>query len=210
MGSTIVKPVDHEYHYIVSGTEAFKSSQATFWLGKEKNFVNSRKTKCRVWLPFYGYYELPMSLMLVQELEIQFQYSLPDDTGVWVISFNNVIYDFVECQPYIEIPITGDNSLQIAAAKAQRNLAIIGTIGAAVGGAVIGGIGGFASGAIRSGFAGTADIAEIGLAQTASNLWWNGTWGEVGAAAAGAALGAAAPLSRGVSKTANTVMQSAL
>ena len=78
----------------------------------------TKKTKCRIFLPFYGYYELPMTQVMAKTVGIQFQYNLPDDTGVWAIYFDNHIYDYVECSPFIEIPITGDNSLQIAAAKA--------------------------------------------------------------------------------------------
>lgn len=210
LGSTIVQPRTDVYTYISSNNEAFYSASGTFWYGRPKNFINSRKTKCRVWLPFYGYYELPMSQVITKEITITFQYSLPDDTGLWIISFGGSIYDYVECVPFIEIPITGDNSLQIAAAKAQRNLSIAMTVGAAVAGIAIGGAAGFARGFIASDFGSAADIAEMGLAGSARNLWENATWGQLGMAAGGAAAGGLAPLAVGGAKTANTVMQSAL
>ena len=210
LGSTIVKPATNVYHCITSSEQAFTSATGSFIWGRPKNFVNTRKTKARLYLPFYGFYDLPTSLLVNKELEVRFQYNLPDDNGVWFIMFGDSVYDYVECQPFIEIPITGDNSLQIAAAKAQRNLQIATTIGAAVVGAAIGGAAGLAKGMIASGFAGATDIAEIGLTQTARFLWENGSWGELIGGLGGAAVGAAAPLAGGGIKTANNIMQSAL
>ena len=210
LGSTIVKPATNVYHCITSSEQAFTSATGSFIWGRPKNFVNTRKTKARLFLPFYGFYDLPTSLLVNKELEVRFQYNLPDDNGVWFIMFGDSVYDYVECQPFIEIPITGDNSLQIAAAKAQRNLQIAATIGAAVAGAVIGGATGLAKGMIASGFASTADIAEFGLAQSARSLWQGATWGELLGGVGGAAVGAAAPLIGAGIKTANNIMQSAL
>ena len=210
LGSTIVQPSSHVYHYISSQSESFISSTASFNWGRPKNFINTRKSKARIFLPFYGYYELPMSMLVDKELEVQFQYNIPDDAAVWFIMFNGTIYDYVECMPYIEIPITGDNSLQIAAAKAQRNLSIATTVGAAVAGAVIGGAAGLAKGVIASGFGNAMDIAENGILETASLLWDNASYAELAMGFGGAALGAAAPLAGGGLKTANTMMQSAL
>ena len=210
LGSTIVKPATNVYHCITSSEQAFTSATGSFIWGRPKNFVNTRKTKARLFLPFYGFYDLPTSLLVNKELEVCFQYNLPDDNGVWFIMFGGSVYDYVECQPFIEIPITGDNSLQIATAKAQRNLQIATTIGAAVAGAAIGGVAGLAKGMTASGFAGAADIAEIGLAQSARNLWENATWGELIGGLGGAAVGAAVPLAGGGIKTANNIMQSAL
>ena len=212
LGSTTVEPAEHVYHYVSSGDEAFTSSTATFWWGDDKqNFINIRKSKARVWLPFYGYYELPMTQMVDRTLKIQFQYNLPDDTAVWVIMFGDSIYDYVECQPFIEIPITGDNSLQIAAAKAQRNLSIAMTIGAAVAGAAIGG-------AIAA-----PAIGQIGAAVAESAWAYGGSSIAAGLASIGplASEGLLAGLGTGIAgmsgaiagggvKTANTVMNSAL
>ena len=210
LGSTIVKPATNVYHCITSSEQAFTSATGSFIWGRPKNFVNTRKTKARLFLPFYGFYDLPTSLLVNKELEVRFQYNLPDDNGVWFIMFGGSVYDYVECQPFIEIPITGDNSLQIAAAKAQRNLQIATTIGAAVAGAAIGGAAGLAKGMIASGFAGAADIAEFGLAKTARYLWEDATRGELIGGLGGAAVGAVAPLVGGGIKTANNIMQSAL
>lgn len=210
LGNTIVKPATNVYHCINSSEQAFTSATGSFIWGRPKNFVNTRKTKARLFLPFYGFYDLPTSLLVNKELEVRFQYNLPDDNGVWFIMFGGSVYDYVECQPFIEIPITGDNSLQIAAAKAQRNLQIAATIGTAVVGAVIGGAAGLAKGMVASGFSSAADTAEFGLSQTARALWENGTWGEVLRGLGGAAVGAAAPLAGAGIKTANNIMQSAL
>ena len=210
LGSTIVKPITNVYHCITSSEQAFTSATGSFIWGRPKNFVNTRKTKARLFLPFYGFYDLPTSLLVNKELEVRFQYNLPDDNGVWFIMFGGSVYDYVECQPFIEIPITGDNSLQIAAAKAQRNLQIAATIGTAVVGAAIGGAAGLAKGMISSGFASSTDIAEFGFAQTARALWESGTWGELVGGLGGATVGAAAPLIGAGIQTANNIMQSAL
>ena len=210
LGSTIIKPATNVYHCITSSEQAFTSATGSFIWGRPKNFVNIRKTKARLYLPFYGFYDLPTTLLVNKELEVRFQYNLPDDNGVWFIMFGGSVYDYVECQPFIEIPITGDNSLQIAAAKAQRNLQIATTIGTAVLGAAIGGAAGLAKGMIASGYASTADIATFGLAQTARSLWKGGTLGDLLGGLGGAAVGAAAPLVGAGIKTANNIMQSAL
>lgn len=210
LGSTVIKPITHVYHYISTASEAFNSSAAHFWWGDDKNFINTRKTKARLFLPFYGFYDLPTTMLLEKELTIQFQYNLPDDTAVWFIEFGGSIYDYVECQPYIEIPITGDNSLQIAAAKAQRNLSIAMTVGAAVAGAAIGGALGLTQGVVASGFGTAADVAESGILGTAGLLWGNGSYAQLAMGLGGAALGAAGPLAGGGVKAANTIMQSAL
>lgn len=209
LGSTEIRP--HQFHYIQNAGEAFTSSTASFWWGREKNFVNIRKSKARIWLPFYGFYELPLTQLIDRELTIQFQYNLPDDSGVWIIMFGGSIYDYVECQPYIEIPITGDNSLQIAAAKAQRNLSIAMTIGAAVGGIAVGAaiagpaIGNIGAAVVESGWAFGGSNVAAGLANIgplASEGLLAGLGGGI-AGISGAAIG-------GGMKTANTVMQSAL
>ena len=212
LGSTIIKPATHVYHYIAAATEAFNSASASFWWGDDKNFINARKTKARLFLPFYGFYELPTSMLLEKELTIQFQYNLPDDTAVWFIEFGGSIYDYVECQPYIEIPITGDNSLQIAAAKAQRNLSIAMTVGAAVAGAGFGiaaaapGLASIGAAASESAWAFGGSRLAAGLANIGPLMGENLlTVGQIGATA-----GAAGALAGGGIKAANTVMQSAL
>ena len=214
LGASLVGPSTNKYGVITAASQGFKSKTASFWCGSidgfDKNFVNIRKTKCRVWLPFYGFYELPMTMVINHSVDITFQYSIPDDMGIWEIAFDSSMWDFVECQPFVEIPITGDNSLQIAAAKAQRNLSIAMTAGAAVAGALIGGAAGLTQGVIASGFGTAADVAEQGILGTVRALSGDAFYSQIGMAAGGALAGAAVPLATGGVKAANTVMQSAL
>lgn len=212
LGGTVIPPLDHEYHYISQDSEAFVSSQAKFWYGRDLNFVNTRKSKARLFLPFYGFYEIPMAMLIDKTLTIKFQYNMPDDTGLWFIMFDGSIYDYVECSPYIEIPITGDNSLNIAAAKKQRNLQIAGTVAAAAiavgAGAMVAapGISGLMTAATETAsitggsFLGSM-LANIGPAIADG---WLGATTASGLAAAGGAIAKA-----GLS-TANNIMQSAV
>lgn len=211
IGSTTVQPSTHVYHYISSGEEAFTSASASFDWGRPKNFINSRRTKVRIWLPFFGFYELPTSLFISKTLSIQFQYNLPDDQGIWFIMFGGSIYDYVECAPYIEIPITGDNSLQIAAAKKTRNLQIGLTVAKTIAGIVMG-----------------AAVAAPGLSEVIAAgkeaAWGTGNVlsgalssigplindGLLTAAHGGGIIGATGALASGGIKAANTVMNSAL
>lgn len=211
LGATTVQPSAHVYHYISSGEEAFTSASASFCWGRPKNFINSRKTKVRIWLPFYGFYELPTSLFISKELSIQFQYNLPDDQGVWFIMFDGSIYDYVECAPYIEIPITGDNSLQIAAAKKSRNLQIAATIATTVAGIAMGaavaapGLGAVITAAKESAWA-TGGMVSGALA----NIGPLAGEGLLTAAHGAGIMGATGALASGGIKAANTIMNSAL
>lgn len=153
LGRTIINE-NHTYTFISNDNDAFYKSSGNFWYGYDKNFINSKHCKCRIFLPFYGFAELPMSQVLSKELEIDFQYNIPDDLGVWIISFGNVVYDYYECSPYIDIPITGDNSTQIAIAK--RNQAINTALTVAGVAATIA----------------TAGVAGIGALKTANNMSW--------------------------------------
>lgn len=211
LGATTVQPSTHVYHYISSGEEAFTSASASFYWGRPKNFINSRKTKVRIWLPFYGFYELPTSLFVSKELSIQFQYNLPDDQGVWFIMFGSnggSIYDYVECAPYIEIPITGDNSLQIAAAKKSRNLQIAATIATTVAGIAMG------AGVAAPGLKAVIDAARstggnmVGAAL--ANIGPLAGEGLLTAAHGAGIMGATGALASGGIKAANTMMNSAL
>jgi len=215
LGASLVGPAAHKYSVITAASQGFKSKTASFWCGDyagfDKNFVNIRKSKCRVWLPFYGFYELPMTMVINNTVNITFQYSIPDDMGIWEIAFGNSMWDFVECQPFVEIPITGDNSLQIAAAKAQRNLSIAMTIGAAVAGVAVGGaiaapaIGAIGAAVADSAWAFGGSSIAAGLANIGP-LAGEGLLAGLGSGVAGmsgAAIG-------GGLKTANTIMQSAL
>lgn len=208
LGSTIVKPSSHVYHKVAGLEDSLYECSGSVFLQRPKNFVESRKTKCRLFLPFYGYYELPMSMVIEKEISVKFQYNMPNDTGIWFIMFGGSIYDYVECQPYIEIPITGDNSLQIAAAKTQRNLQIAATIGSAVLGAIIGGVGGLKAGLAAGGW---SPLEGQSLGSAFGAMWANeSSYGVVGRAIAGAATGATPGIVAGAAKTASTVYNSAL
>ena len=89
-----------------------------------KNFYNARNMQARLFLPFYGYYELPAAQLLSSRLRVDFYYDVPDELGVWVISYDSVIYDFVECNCKIEIPITGSNAAAIRQNKTSEALTI--------------------------------------------------------------------------------------
>ena len=209
LGSTIVKPATNVYHCIASSEQAFTSATGSFIWGRPKNFVNTRKTKARLFLPFYGFYDLPTSLLVNKELEVRFQYNLPDDNGVWFIMFGGSVYDYVECQPFIEIPITGDNSSQIAAAKAQRNLQIATTIGAAVimaGATILGPTIGAAITAGREAAGATGGIVSGIAANFAQGVGRE----LITAPTVGAALSGAGALVGAGIKTANNIMQSSL
>ena len=158
LGRTIIND-EHTYTFISNDSDAFYKSSGNFWYGYDKNFINSKHCKCRLWLPFYGFVELPMSQVLSKELEIDFQYNAPDDLAVWIISFGNVIYDYYECAPYIDIPITGDNSTQIAVAKQQQAINTALTIGSA---AVTVGAG-IAAGVASGGFGLIGDVFSFGF-----------------------------------------------
>lgn len=71
-------------------------------------------------------------MLMSYTCQVEFHYNVPDEMATWIISFGNVIYDFVECDPSIEIPLTGDNARevmltkrQIAAQNAITGLAIV-------------------------------------------------------------------------------------
>lgn len=94
------------YSYFNNVGDTLKTDSFTFWAGLDKNFINSRHTVARLWLPFYGFYSLPIQNFISEELEVEFHYNVPDELGVWIISFGDVIYDFVECNPSIDIPLS--------------------------------------------------------------------------------------------------------
>lgn len=170
LGNTKVSET-HTYP-VIEQSNAFYTMGGSFWYGKEKNFINSKHCKCRVWLPFYGFAELPMTQVLSKELEIKFQYNAPDDIGIWVVSFGNVIYDYYECSPYIDIPITGDNSRAISIAKQSQAVNTALTIGAAVaavGLSVAGAAGSIGAAAAASGVS-AAEYASQTFANTGAFL----------------------------------------
>lgn len=123
LGSTIVNPA-HTYPKIktVNHAEVHGCGQMKFEYNK--NFYNNRNIQARLFLPFYGYYELPAAQLLSSQLRVDFYYNVPDELGVYIISYDKVIYDFVECSCKIDIPLTGSNAAAIRENKKQQALSI--------------------------------------------------------------------------------------
>lgn len=126
------------YSYFTNVSDTLKTDSFTFWAGLDKNFINSRHTVARLWLPFYGFYSLPIQNFISEELEVEFHYNVPDELGVWIISFGDVIYDFVECNPSIDIPLSaidyrGQKYAQIGSVINYGSSAINGLSGLAAG-----------------------------------------------------------------------------
>lgn len=114
----------HVYQCIKSLTSAEKHGYGQMRFKFNKNFYNARNMQARLFLPFYGYYELPAAQLLSSQLRVDFYYNVPDELGVWVISYDKVIYDFVECSCNMEIPITGTNAAAIHESKVNEALTI--------------------------------------------------------------------------------------
>lgn len=210
----------HQYEVITAVSSSLKKAKGTFWYGKQKNFINSKHCKCRLYLPFYGYVELPMTQVLSKELEIEFRYNAPDDLATWIISFGDVIYDYYECSPYIEIPITGDNSRAISVAKQQQAINTALTVGAAVVGvgmSVLGGYGALAGAANAAGVS-VAEYASQAAVNTAAQFgigsaYYYGaeaasqaaTLLGTGAAVGGSIVGGGAAVIKGITNSANQI-----
>lgn len=211
LGTTEINAA-HTYPIITNTTNSLKVFKASFWYGRDKNFVTSRNCQARLFLPFYGYYELPMPQVLSKELEVEFHYNCPDETGVWIISFGQVIYDYLECDCAIEIPLTGSNARNVRAAKVGAALSIAaqaaGTAATvAIGAATLsGGIG-----AARHLAEGIDVLAEemgfgAGGLETGAYLGWSGL-GTGRSAFNGMIGGMASSALGGVSGIANTIGQ---
>lgn len=211
LGTTEINAA-HTYPIITNTTNSLKVFKASFWYGRDKNFVTSRNCQARLFLPFYGYYELPMPQVLSKELEVEFHYNCPDETGVWIISFGQVIYDYLECDCAIEIPLTGSNARNVRAAKVGAALSIAaqaaGTAATvAIGAATLsGGIG-----AARHLAEGIDVLAEemgfgAGGLETGAYLGWSGL-GTGRSAFNGMIGGMASSALGGVTGIANTVTQ---
>ena len=123
LGTEVVNPL-HTYKELATITSAEKHGYGTLQFKFDKNFYNARYMQARLFLPFYGYYELPTAQLLSSRLRLDFYYDVPDDLGVWVISYDDVIYDFVECCTDIEVPLTGSNAAAIAANARAEALTI--------------------------------------------------------------------------------------
>lgn len=123
LGDQIVNPY-HQYPMITSVAQAEKHGEGSCTFRFDKNFYNARYMQARLFLPFYGYYELPAAQLLSSSLRLDFYYNVPDELGVYVISYDNVIYDFVECSCDMEIPLTGSNAAAINENKRAEALSI--------------------------------------------------------------------------------------
>ena len=123
LGSQVVNP-NHVYPLIESFQTAEKHASGQMKFDFNKNFYNARNMQARLFLPFYGYYELPVAQLLSSQLRLDFYYNVPDELGVYIISYDKVIYDFVECNCKIEIPITGSNAAAIRENKRAEALTI--------------------------------------------------------------------------------------
>lgn len=126
--------------------EALHTENASFYYGREKNFINSRHSQARLWLPFYGFYALPQQKFISEKLTVDFHYNLPDEVGVWIISFDDVIYDFIECQCSIDVPLSATDY------RGQKYAAISGVLSAA--GNLINSVGDVAKSAVSVGIGG--------------------------------------------------------
>ena len=123
LGSQVVNP-NHVYPLIESFQTAEKHASGQMKFEFNKNFYNARNMQARLFLPFYGYYELPTAQLLSSRLRLDFYYNVPDELGVYIISYDNVTYDFVECNCKIEIPITGSNAAALRENKRAEALTI--------------------------------------------------------------------------------------
>lgn len=154
LGTTVVNS-SHTYPTIKTTASSLYTNQGTLNImnAYKKNFYNSRNIQARLWLPFYGFYELPTSILLSKQIEVELHYNLPDDLAVWIISFDNVIYDFLECPMGIDVPLTGSNAAAIAEAKKQKALSIA---------AAVAGIAATAIGSAAGAWAGYVGSAALG------------------------------------------------
>lgn len=123
LGSQVVNP-NHVYPLIESFKTAEKHASGQMKFNFNKNFYNARNMQARLFLPFYGYYELPTAQLLSSQLRVDFYYNVPDELGVYIISYDKVIYDFVECSCKIDIPLTGSNAAAIKENKKSEALTI--------------------------------------------------------------------------------------
>lgn len=123
LGDQIVNAL-HAYPLVDSASEAEQHAAGQMRFKFNKNFYNARYMQARLFLPFYGYYELPVAQLLSSQLRVDFYYNIPDELAVYIISYDKVIYDFVECNCKIEIPITGSNAAAIRENKRAEALTI--------------------------------------------------------------------------------------
>lgn len=200
--------------------EALHTENASFYYGREKNFINSRHSQARLWLPFYGFYALPQQKFISEKLTVDFHYNLPDEVGVWIISFDDVIYDFVECQCSIDVPLSATDY------RGQKYAAISGALSTA--GNLINSVGDVAKSAVSVGIGGAtaAGAASAYKFDTGESIFSSirkygagafqafdgtqkmqiGMMGSGATQAAGGAIGAGTSFLGGVSQGFNDVM----
>ena len=200
--------------------EALHTENASFYYGREKNFINSRHSQARLWLPFYGFYALPQQKFISEKLTVDFHYNLPDEVGVWIISFDDVIYDFVECQCSIDVPLSATDY------RGQKYAAISGVLSTA--GNLINSVGDVAKSAVSVGIgsataAGAASAYRVDTGESVfstirkqgvgalqafdgTQRMQIGMMGSGATQAAGGAIGAGTSFLGGVSQGFNDVM----
>lgn len=164
LGTTEVSKA-HQYPLINSTASSYYSNSGTLNImdAYDRNFYNSRHIQARLWLPFYGFYELPSTILLSKQIELELHFNLPDELAVWIISFDNVIYDFCECSMGIDIPLTGSNAAAITEAKRQAAISIASQVASTAATTVLGVTG-------LRGLTGTANYLAEGIDILASDL----------------------------------------
>ena len=128
----------HSYPMIKNTSNAEKHGYGTMKFNYDKNFYNARYMQARLFLPFYGYYELPAAQLLSSKLRIDFYYNVPDELGVYIISYDDVIYDYVECSVDLDVPLTGSNAAAINESKRSQALSIASQVAATAATSIIG------------------------------------------------------------------------
>ena len=174
LGSQVVNP-NHIYPIIESAGSAEIHGEGQMRFKFNKNFYNARNMQARLFLPFYGYYELPTAQLLSSQLRLDFYYNVPDELGVYIISYDKVIYDFVECSCKIDIPLTGSNAAALRENKKAQALTIASQVAAA---AVAVGVGAF-SGGLGSWISAEAEVAGKGVISSVAGGIRN-AWGNIG------------------------------
>ena len=189
LGSQVVNP-NHVYPLIESFQTAEKHASGQMKFEFNKNFYNARNMQARLFLPFYGYYELPTAQLLSSQLRLDFYYNVPDELGVYIISYDKVIYDFVECNCKIDIPITGSNAVALRENKKQQALSIATQVASMAATVVATGLGSKLSGAVstlRDVYSGAGTIGD-----TISSIPWLEEAERMSVLAGGAAIGVGA------------------
>lgn len=164
LGSQPVNQFHSSYPILNNQSSSEQHGWGSIKFNFNKNFYNSRNMQARLFLPFYGYYELPAAQLLSSTLRVDFYYNAPDELGLWIISYDNIIYDYCECSCDIEVPITGSNAAAISANKRSEALSIatqVASLAATtlIGGATASGI----TGAARHLAQGIDALADVGF-----------------------------------------------